>query len=192
MRDAYFLAILRQDIGWHDTGMTGELTARLTADVNLVQEGIGEKLGIIAQSLSGFLAGFIIAFVKGWKLALILLAVFPVIIVIGRLMGVQLTKRSKQSQDAFGEAGGVAEQAISSVRTVQAFSGEAREVERYESKLKVGLDHGIKTGFITGSGIGAIFFSMFSVYGLAFWYGSQLILEGSYNPGQVLNVFFGE
>lgn len=190
MRDTYFLSILRQDIGWHDQGMTGELTARLTADVNLVQEGIGEKLGIIAQSLGGFFAGFIIAFTRGWKLSLILLAVFPLIGVAGRVMGSQLTKRTKLAQDAFGEAGGVAEQAISSVRTVQAFSGEQREVERYEAKLKVGMEHGVMTGFVTGTGIGFIFLCMFSIYGLAFWLGSRFILDGSYTPGQVLNVFF--
>ncbi|KAI9031132.1 P-loop containing nucleoside triphosphate hydrolase protein [Hyaloraphidium curvatum] len=190
MRDAYFLAILRQDVGWHDQGMTGELTARLTADVNLVQEGIGEKLGVIVQSLGGFLTGFIIAFTRGWQLSLILLCVFPLIGVAGRLMAGQLTKRTKLAQDAYGDAGGVAEQAIGSVRTVQAFSGEQREVDRYEAKIKVGLDHGIKIGFITGVGIGSIFAIMFCVYGLAFWYGSTLILAGTYNGGQVLNVFF--
>lgn len=190
IRDAYLFSILRQDIGWHDLNMTGELTARLTADVNLVQEGIGEKLGVIMQSIAGFITGFVIAFTKGWKLSLVLLAVFPVVAVAGRIMGGQMQKRTKLAQDAFGAAGGVAEQAISSVRTVQAFSGERLEVARYESKLRIGMGHGIKTGFVMGAGIGFIFFSLFSIYGLAFWFGGTLILWGEYNPGQVLNTFF--
>ncbi|KAJ2797619.1 Multidrug resistance protein 1, partial [Coemansia guatemalensis] len=38
IRKMYYKSIMRQDIGWFDTVKTGELTTRITNDVNLVQE----------------------------------------------------------------------------------------------------------------------------------------------------------
>ncbi|KAJ2010761.1 hypothetical protein GGI06_004808, partial [Coemansia sp. S85] len=41
IRQLFYLSIMRQDIGWFDTIKTGELTTRITNDVNLVQDGLG-------------------------------------------------------------------------------------------------------------------------------------------------------
>jgi ATP-binding cassette subfamily B (MDR/TAP) protein 1 len=78
----YVHSILRQDMGWFDKAEEGSLTTRLAADTNLIQDGISEKFGILIQCFAQFTAGFVIAFVKGWRLALVLLAAMPVM---GRL-----------------------------------------------------------------------------------------------------------
>ena len=49
-------------------------------------------------------------------------------------------------------------------------------------------DFGIKKGFINGGTMGLVFFIIFSSYSLAFWYGSVLVLEKDYNPGDILVV----
>lgn len=43
----------------------------------VIRQGIGEKLGRFLQFLSTFVAGFTIGFIKGWKLALVMLSVVP-------------------------------------------------------------------------------------------------------------------
>jgi ATP-binding cassette subfamily B (MDR/TAP) protein 1 len=73
----YVHSILRQDMTWFDRADDGSLTTRLAADTNIIQDGISEKFGILIQCLSQFLSGFIIAFVRGWRLALVLLAALP-------------------------------------------------------------------------------------------------------------------
>jgi ABC-type multidrug transport system fused ATPase/permease subunit len=78
IRKMYVHAILRQDMGWFDQAEEGSLTTRLAADTNLIQDGISEKFGIFIQCCAQFVAGFVIAFVKGWRLALVLLAAMPV------------------------------------------------------------------------------------------------------------------
>lgn len=47
------------------------------SDVYKIQEGIGDKVGMLIQSFSSFIAAFIIGFTKGWKLTLVILAVSP-------------------------------------------------------------------------------------------------------------------
>ncbi|KAJ1954045.1 hypothetical protein GGI12_005880, partial [Dipsacomyces acuminosporus] len=49
VREAFYTSILRQDIGWFDDVSTGELTTRISGDVNMLQEGTGEKAGFVIQ-----------------------------------------------------------------------------------------------------------------------------------------------
>jgi ATP-binding cassette subfamily B (MDR/TAP) protein 1 len=80
IREKYFHAILRQDMGWHDTGKANEsLTTRLSSDTQLIFDGLADKVGLTLSNLTTFIAGFIIGFIKGWKLSLVLLAAVPII-----------------------------------------------------------------------------------------------------------------
>ncbi|KAI9291093.1 hypothetical protein K502DRAFT_297482, partial [Neoconidiobolus thromboides FSU 785] len=74
IRHHYYRAILSQEMGWFDSSSSGDISSRISGDVNLVQEGISEKIGLMIQYVSTFITGFVIAFVKGWKLTLVLLA----------------------------------------------------------------------------------------------------------------------
>ncbi|KAJ3314938.1 tRNA N6-adenosine threonylcarbamoyltransferase, partial [Gonapodya sp. JEL0774] len=191
MRETYFRAILRQDIGWFESGNhTGDLTNRLQSDTSLIKDGMSEKLGVVVQCSAQFVAGVLIAYTRGWKLSLVITCLLPLMLMVGTLMGINLSKRTKSQQDAYAAAGAVAEQSISNIKTVAAFGGEHRNIQRYEQKVKVAYDWGLQIGIVTGLGLGTMFFVIFSTYGFGFWYGSTLIESGEYTGGQVLNVFF--
>ncbi|CAJ0913935.1 1048_t:CDS:2, partial [Entrophospora sp. SA101] len=92
--------------------------------------------------------------------------------------------------DAYAAAGGVAEQVLSGIRTVVAFGGEQREIQRYISKLEIAYKFGKRKSIVNGLGMGFMLIAMFGSYGLAFWYGSILIVNGEENGGDILNAFF--
>jgi ABC-type multidrug transport system fused ATPase/permease subunit len=69
IRTLYIHAILRQEMGWFDKAEEGSLTTRLATDTQLIQEGISEKFGLLVMCVGQFVTGFVIAFVKGWRLA---------------------------------------------------------------------------------------------------------------------------
>jgi len=101
-----------------------------------------------------------------------------------------LSSSTTKGQDAYAEAGSVAEQAISGIKTIASFGGQNNAIERYTKKLDMAYRSGKKKAIISGIGLGTIFFVMFSTYGLAFWYGSKLVLKKEQTVGQVLNTFF--
>jgi ATP-binding cassette subfamily B (MDR/TAP) protein 1 len=183
-------AVLRQDIGWFDKTQTGEITTRLTADVMTIQEGISDKVSIVFQSATAFVCGFIIAFVKGWKLALVLCCVFPILGGASFFMAKSLKARTAQGSDNYAAAGAIAQEVFSSIRTVVAFGGQNREKERYFAQLKEAEKEGIKSSWINGITIGVVFFIIFSTYSLGFWFGGIMINNGEMDGGQVINVFF--
>lgn len=69
IRSLYVHAILRQEMGWFDKAEEGSLTTRLATDTQVIQDGISEKFGLLVMCVSQFITGFIVAFVKGWRLA---------------------------------------------------------------------------------------------------------------------------
>ncbi|CAG8462314.1 5329_t:CDS:10 [Acaulospora colombiana] len=186
----YYAAILHQDIAFFDDVSTGDVTTRIAGDISLYQEGISEKVGLIIQFMATFFAGFVIAFTKGWKLSLVLCAVFPLMAIAGGIMAKAISNDTSQGQDAYASAGGVAEQAISGIRTVISFGGQDREINRYKAQLEGAYKAGKKKAIVSGIGLGIMMFIMFGSYGLSFWYGSILIVHNEMSGPDVLNVFF--
>uniref|UniRef100_A0A672J0P2 ATP-binding cassette, sub-family B (MDR/TAP), member 4 n=1 Tax=Salarias fasciatus TaxID=181472 RepID=A0A672J0P2_SALFA len=186
IRTLFFHRIMQQDIGWFDINETGELNTRLTDDIYKIQEGIGDKVGMLIQGFTTFIASFVIGFIKGWKLTLVILAVSPVLAISAQV----LTSFTSKEQAAYAKAGAVAEEVLSAVRTVFAFSGQEKEIQRYHKNLEDAKNMGIKKAISANIAMGFTFMMIYISYALAFWYGSTLILADEYTIGTVLTVFF--
>ncbi|XP_076808163.1 ATP-dependent translocase ABCB1-like [Clavelina lepadiformis] len=191
IRVAFFRSILRQDISFFDLNSAGELNTRLADDINKIQDGISDKVSVSIQMLCRSIAGLIIGFVYGWKLALVILAVSPLLGASATVMFKITTAFTKKELDAYAKAGAVAEEVLSSIRTVVAFDGQQKEINRYEENLKDAKAIGIRKGLTQGLGIGSVMFILFSTYGLAFWYGSELVFGDELDIGTMLTTFFG-
>uniref|UniRef100_A0A1A8DIH0 ATP-binding cassette, sub-family B (MDR/TAP), member 4 n=1 Tax=Nothobranchius kadleci TaxID=1051664 RepID=A0A1A8DIH0_NOTKA len=190
IRTLFFHRIMQQDIGWFDVTETGELNTRLTDDVYKIQEGIGDKVGMLIQSFSSFVAAFVIGFTQGWKLTLVILAVSPALGISAALFSKVLASFTTKEQSAYAKAGAVAEEVLSAIRTVYAFSGQNKEIDRYHKNLEDAKRMGIKKAISANIAMGFTFMMIYLSYALAFWYGSTLILGGEYTIGKVLTVFF--
>uniref|UniRef100_A0A8C6MJJ8 ATP-binding cassette, sub-family B (MDR/TAP), member 4 n=1 Tax=Nothobranchius furzeri TaxID=105023 RepID=A0A8C6MJJ8_NOTFU len=160
------------------------------SDVYKIQEGIGDKVGMLIQSFSSFVAAFVIGFTQGWKLTLVILAVSPALGISAALFSKVLASFTTKEQSAYAKAGAVAEEVLSAIRTVYAFSGQNKEIDRYHKNLEDAKRMGIKKAISANIAMGFTFMMIYLSYALAFWYGSTLILGGEYTIGKVLTVFF--
>uniref|UniRef100_A0A8C1LND2 ATP-binding cassette, sub-family B (MDR/TAP), member 11b n=1 Tax=Cyprinus carpio TaxID=7962 RepID=A0A8C1LND2_CYPCA len=125
IRKMYFRKVMRMEIGWFDCTSVGELNTRMSDDINKINDAIADQVGIFIQRFTTFVCGFLMGFAKGWKLTLVIVSVSPLIGVGAGLMAL-LTGMELQ---AYAKAGAVADEVLSSVRTVAAFGGEKKEVE---------------------------------------------------------------
>nr|XP_005484091.1 bile salt export pump isoform X6 [Zonotrichia albicollis] len=192
IRKAYFRKVMRMDIGWFDCTSVGELNTRISDDVNKINEAIADQVAIFIQRITTFVGGFLLGFVSGWKLTLVIIAVSPLLGVGAALYGLAVAKLTGRELKAYAKAGAVADEVLSSIRTVAAFGGEKKEVERYDKNLVFAQHWGIRKGMIMGLFSGYMWCIIFLSYALAFWYGSKLVLEEEeYSPGTLLQVFFG-
>uniref|UniRef100_A0A3Q3EZW1 Bile salt export pump n=1 Tax=Labrus bergylta TaxID=56723 RepID=A0A3Q3EZW1_9LABR len=190
IRRIYFSKVMRMEIGWFDCTSVGELNTRLSDDINKINDAIADQVAIFLQRFTTFVCGFCIGFVKGWKLTLVIVAASPLIGLGAGLMFV--AKLTGMELQAYAKAGAVADEVLSSIRTVAAFGGELKEVKRYDRNLISAQRLGIRKGLFMGFFTGYMWLIIFLCYGLAFWYGSSLVVDTEeYTPGTLLQVFFG-
>ncbi|RVE75305.1 hypothetical protein OJAV_G00015350 [Oryzias javanicus] len=192
IRKLYFSKVMRMEIGWFDCTSVGELNTRLSDDINKINDAIADQVSIFVQRFTTFVCGFCIGFVKGWKLTLVIVAASPLIGIGAGLMALFVAKLTGMELQAYAKAGAVADEVLSSIRTVAAFGGEKKEVARYDRNLVSAQRWGIRKGLIMGFFTGYMWLIIFLCYALAFWYGSTLVVDTEeYTPGTLLQVFFG-
>ncbi|XP_072268653.1 ATP-binding cassette sub-family B member 5-like [Pyxicephalus adspersus] len=191
MRQVFFHSVLSKEIGWFDVTQSGELNTRLTDDINKINDGIGDKVGHLVQNLSTFVAGLLIGLINGWKLALVLMATGPVLAISTAISSKMLVSLTSKELTAYAKAGAVAEEVLSSIRTVVAFGGQENEIKRYTNNLGEAKKIGIKKTITSQMAVGIMYFIIYASYALGFWYGAKLVLgDNDYTIGKVMLVFF--
>nr|XP_019605320.1 PREDICTED: phosphatidylcholine translocator ABCB4 isoform X2 [Rhinolophus sinicus]XP_019605321.1 PREDICTED: phosphatidylcholine translocator ABCB4 isoform X2 [Rhinolophus sinicus] len=190
IRKEFFHAILRQELGWFDINDTTELNTRLTDDISKISEGIGDKVGMFFQAVATFFAGFIVGFIRGWKLTLVIMAISPILGLSAAVWAKILSAFSDKELAAYAKAGAVAEEALGAIRTVIAFGGQDKELERYQKHLENAKKIGIKKAISANISMGIAFLLIYGSYALAFWYGSTLVISKEYTLGNAMTVFF--
>lgn len=190
LRQEFFYEVLRREISWFDRHQSGELTTKLNDDLERVREGIGDKCSMMIQYASTFVAGFIVGFVKGWQLTLVIMSLTPLLALSSAFVGKMIASSAAREQQKYAVAGGVAEEVLSSIRTVTAFCGQEHEIKRYSDALLQGMKVALRKYFYTAIGIGFTFLVLYGAYALAFWYGSELIIAEKMDAGAVFTVFF--
>ncbi|XP_010505240.1 PREDICTED: ABC transporter B family member 1 [Camelina sativa] len=191
MRIKYLEAALNQDIQFFDTEVrTSDVVFAINTDAVMVQDAISEKLGNFIHYMATFVSGFIVGFTAVWQLALVTLAVVPLIAVIGGIHTTTLSKLSNKSQESLSQAGNIVEQTVVQIRVVMAFVGETRASQAYSSALKIAQKLGYKTGLAKGMGLGATYFVVFCCYALLLWYGGYLVRHHLTNGGLAIATMF--
>ncbi|KAH8702585.1 ABC multidrug transporter Mdr1 [Talaromyces proteolyticus] len=188
IREAYLEAILRQNIAYFDNLGAGEITTRITADTNLIQDGISEKVGLTLTATATFITAFIIAYIKYWKLALICSSTIVCLVLIMGGGSRFIVKFNKQSLQSYAVGGSVAEEVLSSIRTATAFGNQERLAQQYDVHLREAEKWGVRLQLILALMIGGMFGVMFLNYGLGFWMGSRFLVDHEVVVGQVITV----
>ncbi|XP_026001231.1 bile salt export pump isoform X2 [Astatotilapia calliptera] len=183
---------MRMEIGWFDCNSVGELNTRISDDINKINSAIADQVSIFIERISTFVFGFMVGFIGGWKLTLVVIAVSPLIGIGAGLMAMAVARLTGRELKAYAKAGAVADEVLSSIRTVAAFGGEEKEAERYDRNLVEAQNWGVKKGTIIGVFQGYLWCIIFLCYGLAFWYGSKLVIDTKeMTAGTLIQVFFG-
>ncbi|XP_041662861.1 bile salt export pump [Cheilinus undulatus] len=192
IRKTYFRKVMRMEIGWFDCNSVGELNTRISDDINKINNAIADQVSIFIERISTFVFGFMVGFIGGWKLTLVVIAVSPLIGVAAGLMAMAVARLTGRELKAYAKAGAVADEVLSSIRTVAAFGGEEKETERYDKNLIEAQNWGVKKGAIIGIFQGYLWCIIFLCFALAFWYGSKLVIDTKeLSPGTLIQVFFG-
>ncbi|RLN29684.1 ABC transporter B family member 21 [Panicum miliaceum] len=186
-----FEKVVNMEIEWFDypENSSGAIGARLSADAAKVRGLVGDALQLAVQNSATLVAGLVIAFISNWELSLIILALIPLIGLNGWIQMKFIQGFSADAKLMYEEASQVANDAVSSIRTVASFSAEEKLTDLYKKKCKGPLRAGIRTGIINGIGFGVSIFLLFGVYAASFYAGARLVEDGKTTFPKVFMVF---
>lgn len=191
-RDLY-QKLVTLDIPYLEERRVGELTSRITNDVTQVQGVVSLTLAEFIRQIIVFLGGvFIIVFTMP-KLALIMLATVPIVVVSAMFFGRYIRKLMRARQDQLAATNVVVEETMQSIQTVKAYTNEAFEVLRYGKSLTEMVRISLKAAQMRGLFAAFIIFVMFGALFFIIWQAARMVEQGVMLKGDLLDfaVFTG-
>ncbi|KAH9602585.1 hypothetical protein KSS87_017648 [Heliosperma pusillum] len=191
VREKMLTAVMKNEMAWFDQeeNESARVAARLALDANNVRSAIGDRISVIMQNCALLLVACTAGFVLQWRLALLLIAVFPVVVAATVLQKMFLKGFSGDLEAAHAKATQLAGEAVSNVRTVAAFNSEAKIVGLFIANLEIPLRRCFWKGQIAGSGYGIAQFALYASYALGLWYASWLVKHGISDFSKTIRVF---
>lgn len=158
--------------------------------MNLVQDGISQKVGLTVNQLSAFVTGLVIAFVRSWRLALVMLSLPFAIIFLAGGVGGRMKAALATSLEIYASTASFAEEAISSLRNVAAYGSQRRFVKKYEASLVPAAKADMRAKALMGVMLGGAMAMMLSSFALAPWAGSFFYNSGDITMAELITVLF--
>lgn len=88
----------------------------------------------------------------------------------------------------YEEASQVANDALSSIRTVASFCAEKKVMDLYQQKCEGPMRHGVRLGLVSGAGMGFSFFATYCLNAFCFYIGAVLVHQGKAAFSEVFRV----
>ena len=182
-RSMAFRRILRQDISYFDKeeNSTGALTSFLSTETKSLAGISGSNLGMILMTLTTLIASMCIALAFGWKLALVCIALLPVLLGCGFFQFYMIAKFASDSKEGHKDSASFACEAASSIRIVASLTREEDVWNSYhdilESQNAASLSSNIRSSLLFAASQALVFFCV----ALGFWYGGGLLGRHEYD-----------
>ncbi|HSG06561.1 MAG TPA: ABC transporter ATP-binding protein, partial [Nitrospiria bacterium] len=165
---------------------TGELISRLTNDVGVIQNVATETPIDLAKHIVTLFGGMAILFYLNWKMCLMILAVLPMIVLVGKFFGMKLKRLSSDIQDRTAETTTVLEEMISGIRIIKSFVAEKHETSRYMTSLEEMVSTALHRARIMAVFVPLITIITFSGAALIMWYGGRQVMMDAITPGDLV------
>ncbi|KAM1873759.1 hypothetical protein ACFX13_007559 [Malus domestica] len=199
MRIEYLKSVLRREVSFFDTqtassSTTFQVISIISSDATAVQVSLCKKIPDCLTYMSTFFFCHIFAFKLSWRLTLAAMPISVMFMAPGLVFGKILIGLVMKGIEAYGVAGGLAEQAISSVRTVYSYVGENQTLNRFSTALQTVTELGIKVGLVKGLLMGSMGI-IYIGWGFQAWVGTYLVTQKGEDGGHVFvagsNVLMG-
>lgn len=190
LRISVYRHLHEQGLSFFDDHRTGDLTSRLTNDVDAIRSAVTQALSnLLTRSLS-LLGSVVLMVALNWRLSLIIFLVVPAIMAFAIYFGRKIRGLARQVQDELADATALAEEALTNAWIVKALARSEYEVSRYADAVEDWFEtarYRILVSSLFTSTAGLLSFS--ALVGI-FWYGGLEVLAGRLTVGDLVAFIF--
>ncbi|MGR5062322.1 ABC transporter ATP-binding protein/permease [Photobacterium sp. DNB22_13_2] len=185
IRLAVFNHVISLHPSYFETNGSGEIMSRLTTDTTLLQSIIGSSFSMAMRSALMCAGGIVMLFATNIKLALIVLASVPFVLVPILVYGRRVRALSRQSQDSMADVGSYAGEAIEHIKTVQSYSHEEQERASFATEVEKAFDIGRQRVMQRAILISGVIVIVFSAIAGMLWVGGSDVINGVMSAGDL-------
>jgi len=183
MRRDVYSKLLSMPMHFFSEKRVGELSNRISSDLSQIQDAISFTLAEFLRGIFTLIIGLVFIFWISTKLALVMLAVVPIIAVLAVLFGKRIRKMARKAQDQLAESGTIVQETFQGIAVVKAFTSEFFEIGRYVKSIYAVVDTAIANARYRGAFVSFMIFSVFGAIAFVMWYGAQMIQSGQLTIG---------
>ena len=190
LRKAVFANVVRLSPTFFEVTRTGEVLSRLSADTTLIQTVVGSSASVAARNFVMFVGGLILMFVTSVKLTLLVTGAVVLVMIPLMLFGRWVRTLSRRSQDRIAETSAHASETLNAVQTVQAFTQEDTERQRYAATVESSFVVAILRTRARAAMTAVVIFAAFGSIAAVGWVGAQDVVGHAMSAGQLVQFIF--
>ena len=190
VRLAVFNHLLTLHPHYFEVNRSGEINARLTTDTTLLQSIFGFSISMALSSVLLFFGGLTMMIITNLKLALIVLASVPIILLPMAIYGRRLRSLSRKSQDTVADIGTYAGEIVQNIKVVQSFTREPEESQAFSAEVEKAFAVAKKRIMQSSLLIAAAMILVFTGLGSMIWAGAKDVANGQITAGELAAFVF--
>lgn len=185
LRSAVYARVVQQSPAFFETLQTGEVLSRLTGDTTLIQTVVGSSISMGLRSLFQCVGGMAMLAMTSFYLFSLNLGLMSVLMLPLFAIGRQVKKLSRESQDKIADASALAGEILNAVPTVQAYTQENSEIQRFAKRAELSFITAIRRSRFRAALSALIIMAVMGSIVFVLWVGAQQVRAGEMSGGQL-------
>ena len=186
LRKSLYSKMITLPMSFFSTQRVGDLSSRIGSDTGQIQDTVSFVLAEFLRGILTLIIGLTFIFFISMKLALIMLAIVPLIAVSAVFFGGKIRKMGRKETDMLADSGTIVQETLQGISVVKSFTGEEIERKRYGKNIDQLIEFAIKSGSYRGFFVSFIIFTVFGAISFVVWYGAQMIQAGELHLSQLI------
>lgn len=189
LRQALLESVLKQDMCFFDKTKTGEIMNCISGDVQEFKSAFKLCISQGIRSLAQTIGCAVSLYYISPRMTMWTIVVLPVMLASGTMFGSFLRVLSRKAQEQTARAAGVADEALSNIRTVRSFAMEDAEAELFKREVDKAEHLHTRLGIGIGCFQGLTNLSLNGVVLGVLYLGGTMMESNNLNAGQVMSFF---
>ena len=183
IRNAVYKHVVMQSPQFFEITRSGEVLSRLTTDTTLIQAVVGTSISMALRNALLFAGGLAMMFVTSLKLSSIIIVLLVVVVLPIIAFGRRVRRLSRDSQDRIADASAMAGEILNAMTTVQAFTHENIEAERFGASVENAFRTAIRRVRARSLLTLVAILLVFGAIAFVLWLGAHAVIEGTMTLG---------
>lgn len=190
LRKAVFSHLIHLHPAFFDANRSREIQSRITTDTTLLQTVIGSSISMALRNVMMAVGGFIWLFVTNWKLASIVIAAVPLVVLPLLLFGRRVRKLSRRNQDRLADVGTYVGETLGNIKTVHAYNHQPQDELQLGARVELTFQNAVGHIRQRASMIALVILLVMSAVSVMLWVGGHDVMQGKISGGELAAFVF--